>query len=730
MRSLRLALCCLLSGAWLGAEGVAFDAVVRLPDGGPAVDAQVLVLGQTGSARTGPDGRFSWVPEPRPPFQLLVILPGGVYAQPVLVEGLPRDGSPLVVTLRLAVAESVTVEAGSTPHTEAPPASAASIVLQEDLRQRRPANITEAIAALPGAGRLEDGQSAVPSLRGLARGRTLVLVDGARVSAERRAGPSATFLDPATLASVEISRGPGSVAWGSDAFGGVIHARTRDVAPGSPWAGRLEGSLGSGGPDRALSGEVGRGLADGGLVVQGRYRDFGDYGSPEGEVVDSAFRDGGVRARLHHELGPGRLGVAWQSDFGREIGKPAADAELVGSCYPLEDSNRLTLDYTGDPQGRLAQWAVTAFLGGYRLVTERDRYLTPVSPRQIGTSDVSARDFGLRTAGSGALGDWRVQGGVDVNGRFGLEAIGAEQRYAADGSLKSEVEEVSIEQASRRAIGAFVLLDGRLFPHLVLSGGLRFDAVRTRNAAGFFGDRSTHNGASSGALALVGGPLVGATLTAQASRGFRDPTLSDRYFRGVSGRGFVTGNPNLEPERSVQWDVALRRPGRVRAALYLYRYDISDLIERYRVGSDFFFRNHGRARLQGIELEAQADLGRGVSAEIGAQAARGRSLDDGTPLADIPAEGLTLTLRKAWAARGAFWARLTLRDRRDDPGPTERVIPGYGVLDLGGTFRPAKALELRLVLDNAFDHAYYETPDELGVLAPGRRASLTLTGTF
>ncbi len=729
MRNLLLAFFFLLAAPAL-APAQTFEAVVRLPDGGPAVDAQVLVLGQTGSARTGPDGRFSWVPAPRPPFQLLVILTGGVYTQPVFVKSLSVDGRPLVVWVRLAAAETVTVEAGSTPHTDAPPASAAAIVLKEDLRQRRPANLTEAIAALPGAGRLEDGQSAVPSLRGLARGRTLLLIDGARVTAERRAGPSASFLDPATLESIEISRGPGSVAWGSDAFGGVIHARTREVAPRSSWTGRASGTLGSSGPDRSVSGELGRGLADGGLVVQARYRDFDDYRGPEREVVDSGFRDAGVRARLHHELGPGRLGVSWQSDFGCDVGKPAADSDLVRSYYPSEDSNRLTLDYTGDPRGRLRQWAVTGFVGGYRLVTDRDRHATPVSPRQLGRSDVSASDYGVRAAGTGAVSGWRVQGGVELNGRFGLEALGVQQRYASDGSLESEVGEVSIEDASRRAAGAFLVLDGRLLSRLLLSGGLRFDDVRTRNQGGSFGDRATRDGASSGVLALVAGPLVGTTLTAQVSRGFRDPTLSDRYFRGVTGRGFVTGNPELEPETSLQWDLALRRPGRVRAALYLYRYLIRDLIERYRVGADFFFRNRGEALLRGIELEAQADLGLGFSAELGAQAAEGRALDDGTPLADVPAEGVTLTLRKAFGARGATWARATLRARRSDPGPTEKAIPGYGILDLGGHLRVAKRLEARVVVGNAFDHAYYETPDELGVLAPGLRASLTLAGTF
>ena len=44
----------------------------------------------------------------------------------------------------------------------------------------------------------------------------------------------------------------------------------------------------------------------------------------------------------------------------------------------------------------------------------------------------------------------------------------------------------------------------------------------------------------------------------QVARGFRDPVLSDRYFRGPSGRGFITGNPDLDPETSVQFDVGVR----------------------------------------------------------------------------------------------------------------------------------------------------------------------------
>ena len=97
-------------------------------------------------------------------------------------------------------------------------------------------------------------------MRGLARGRTLILIDGARVTSERRVGPSATYMDPSVMDSVDVARGPGSVAYGSDAFGGVISVRTRRVAPASPWAVSFSALAGAGIPETRVVRQVSKGL--------------------------------------------------------------------------------------------------------------------------------------------------------------------------------------------------------------------------------------------------------------------------------------------------------------------------------------------------------------------------------------------------------------------------------------------------------------------------------------
>jgi outer membrane receptor protein involved in Fe transport len=468
--------------------------------------------------------------------------------------------------------------------------------------------------------------------------------------------------------------------------------------------------------------EVGRGLGDGGFLVQARHRDVENYRSPSGTIAGSGGRDSGVRVHGHQEVGPGRLGVGWQSDWGRDIGKPSAEWDLAHTVYPVEDSHRLVATYEGDPAGAMARWSVDGFLGSSRLVTDRVSLSGPETSGR--RSDVRAHDYGLRASGAGAVGGVALRGGVDLNGRVDLEALDSAE---ADGGV---VELVAIADASRHDAGAWATLEGRPLSTLLVSAGLRFDHVTTRNVAGYYGDRATRHDVVSGAVALAAGPVAGMTITGQVSRGFRDPTLSERYYRGVTGRGFVTGNPDLDPERSLQYDLALRRPGRVRFGLYLYRYEIRDLVERYREGGDFFFRNRGQALLRGIELEAQAALGSDLSLELGLQAAEGRALDDDAPLSNIPAEGLTLTVRRRLGSRGAAWARVLLRDRHDQPGPVEREVPAYGVLDLGGVWRVTTFLEARVVVGNLLDKEYLGSPDELAVSAPGRSLLLTVSGAF
>src|SRR4029077_20120769 len=127
--------------------------------------------------------------------------------------------------------------------------------------------------------------------------------------------------------------------------------------------------------------------------------------------------------------------------------------------------------------------------------------------------------------------------------------------------------------------------------------------------------------------------------------------LSDRYFSGLFGRGFITGNPNLELETSDQYDIALRYTNAgFRTAFYMYNYRIKNLIEIYSVRPrQFLLRNHlAGAKLQGLELEAQVALPAGFAVALAGQIERGETVDDDKAIDDIPPESLNLQVRKGF----------------------------------------------------------------------------------
>ncbi len=468
--------------------------------------------------------------------------------------------------------------------------------------------------------------------------------------------------------------------------------------------------------------------------MQGHVRGAGDWDSPadDTEIFNSGWKDGGFLVRGSHALAAGTLTAGWQSDFGRDVERPRNNSRTVRFYYPYENSHRFTTEYELGRQGGFEAITFTGFLGTFDQRTDQDRFATATSGRSIERADVSAKDFHVKGSARHSLGPARFEFGVDVNGRFGLEALDILQAYNLAGALTSDVTNVSVDSARRTDVGAFVQAELPVATALRLSAGVRGDNVTTRNAGGFFGDRSTSNGAFSGFAAATAGPFERLTVTAQLSRGFRDPTLSDRYFRGPTGRGFVTGNPDLSPETSLQFDVTARYTlPRTQLGVSYYNYRIDDLIERYTTQTDFFFfRNRGRGDIQGFEIESHTTLGAGYSFELGFSISRGELNDDGSNLDDSSPDTFLALVRKDFGTRAYVQGRAALLAKDDRPGPSEVAAPGASIVDLSGGYRLTPQLQLRGNLRNLLDDAYYASPDPRWVWAPGRSASVTLAVQF
>jgi outer membrane receptor protein involved in Fe transport len=522
------------------------------------------------------------------------------------------------------------------------------------------------------------------------------------------------------------------VAYGSDAFGGVISVRTRRVVPGSPLAFQFSGTVGAGIPERRGAIELSKGLAQGGVIFAAHARDAGDWSSPEGEVFNSGYSDGGFLFRVQQKAGKGELNAGWQSDFGRDIERPRNNSRAVRFYYPEENSHRFTAGYEAEQVGGLNRIGLTGFLGTYDQTTDQDRLATATAGRTVERADVSANDFHVRGFGEKLFGRSRFEAGVDVNGRYGLNAIDDLITYNLAGDISSTQPHISVDTARRTDVGVYASIESAVAPAVVVSGGVRGDRVTSENSGGYFGDRSTSNSAGSGYASATLGSFRGVSFTAQIARGFRDPVLSDRYYRGPTGRGFITGNPDLNPETSVQADFGVRYVAPAfRLAAFYYHYDIHDLIERYQTQTDFFFfRNRGTARVRGFEVEAQASFPGAFTVDFAAQVAEGHALDDDAYLDDISPINLTAVARKQFGTRAFGQLRASYFSNDENFGPTERAVPGYTLVDAAAGYRLARPLELRIQARNLLNETYFASQDVRTVLAPGRSAALTATVRF
>ena len=175
--------------------------------------------------------------------------PGRVVCRPIHFATLD-EANGVTLLVEGAIAQSMDVS-GTAPAIEVSTGASTSLVNGADITLRHPVTVGEILENIPGVSVISEGQSATPAIRGLARGRTSIMVDGSRASSERRAGANASFLDPAIVERVEVARGPASVAYGSDAMGGVIAARTRGPDYARPLQVRFAGTLGGGFPRSA-----------------------------------------------------------------------------------------------------------------------------------------------------------------------------------------------------------------------------------------------------------------------------------------------------------------------------------------------------------------------------------------------------------------------------------------------------------------------------------------------
>jgi len=571
-----------------------------------------------------------------------------------------------------------------------------------DLTSVQGLDITRALERVPGVAISRNGgpgSFTAVRVRGAEGEQLLVLLDGVRMADPAAPGGGFDFgnMLPGNLSEIELLRSSNSTIWGSDAIGGVLHATTGDSTV-----------------DRSFKLEYG---SFDQLYATGRLA-FGNHWDSHASVYGGFARSNGFSAaaagnepdgfRQTEVGGKGKLELTERLRLAGNFRYAEGELEIDGFPAPnfvLADtpetqetrqlSGAVGLEYRSPSLDLDARYS--------RADTERDLFdpATGTAPAYAtnGTSDrIEAR--GRLTLGD----DWSLQAGTErLWTRFSTTFDAAKQTHST---------------------GAYAQLSyDRIW--FVVNAGIRIDEHRDFGSEWSFG--------ADGSVDVA----PGLRLHASYGEGFKAPSLFQLHSD--------FGNPVLQPERSRGADVALEygsRTDRSFITIGAFRRDTENLIGFVScfgvttgicAGRPFgTYDNIGRARAQGLEVEARTQATEGIVlglayALLDAEDRTRGSATRGNDLARRPRHALTATVDWWPEDSVKFGADLrVVSDSFDDAG-NFTPLGGYEVLTLRVSWDATDHVTLFGRVENLWDETYQTAA---GYATPGRGAYIGARARF
>lgn len=711
------------------AQGVVRGSV-RDEQGGAIAGASVVVPGTTLSTRTDQAGRFRIINVPAGTVRLLVGAIGFARADTTVAL---TGGDSTTVDVRLTFAPlslpPVDIVSNKVPHFGDRPATSVAQVTEQEIQKRAVARIDEAIEHVPGI-QFVNGQINIRGSTGYVQGlnsRVLMTVDGVPMNQGDRGGINWDLLAVDDIETVEILKGAGSSLYGSAAFGGVVNLTTREIPTGTHAHVRVSAGV---------------------------------LGDPPHDVWTFRDEDGlhgsaSFAASYGTDLFGGRIsGGQRHSDGYRE--QDQADQTHVAGKARWQPAVDMRLDVSGS-------WAV-------------DRYDVPLSwcnrgecddrgqvyqPYMIDTAESGARTDSrkgylaaqLRRTVSPTLawvarGSWLRTHFTDV--RRSATEYGLGNRFGAEGRIESHPDSIRtvlvgaeatfsdvtsdiFGSHSQSEFAAYGQSDQRIGPMRV-SGGARIDlmAVDGGSLTAFVSPRVGVTLPTDRRARDDGGGLLRASL----GRGFRAPTMAERFVHTFALGFEIVPNPTLRPEQAWSLELGHISPplfGFMRVDAAVFWTEARDLIEPQLqvVPPDTVriqLQNVVRARIAGFDASIiAAPIPQRLTATLGytyLSTERRLSGDSASgPLAFRPRHLLTIGTDYAMGAFGvgADYRFASRPERIELEGFVDDRRVAMNVLDLRGSWHHGP-VELRLLAANVLNYVYNLVPE---TLAPVRTVTLT-----
>ena len=407
------------------------------------------------------------------------------------------------------------VSALQVPRDPAVVTSAVTALDPGDLEARGLFQLRDAINEVPGViSTSTSGQLGAPGslfIRGTTTQYAQVVVDGMRLSdSNNQLGHILSAGHSYDVGGIEVLRGPQGAIYGGESVGGVL------------W---LETPHGSGSPRQSATMEAGSfdsfatyGMAQGESGPLSYYLS-GGYQTTANDAPHNHFEQQNTALRLEGKINPAwTIGTTFRASgsYGQDLDSPGTN-----HSESRIDSDMATIYATG----RISDCWTARFHAGYY---QESYHNTSIST--WGPVPAPAAYFNELQAG-GVSTDHEIKLGDKL--RLLAGAFYQQDSYQST---------ISPDQSGTR-YGFHSTLEWDVIEHLTATASLRWEDYDT------FGDKTTWRLGSIYTLAATGTTLRGGVGTS-----FRAPTYMEMF-----GSAYGPGNPGLQPESSLGWDIGIEQ---------------------------------------------------------------------------------------------------------------------------------------------------------------------------
>ncbi len=519
-----------------------------------------------------------------------------------------------------------------------------SVITSEDIAELSGAKTIADLleSKVPGIQVKNDGGQGIDriKIRGEDAFRTLVMIDGQRISEQKSMSGVPLLIDPSQVERIEVIRGPASVLYGSDAIGGAINIITKKGGKDA-FGATVSAGLDTASSGKELSGSI-YGAANGWKYrFGGAIRNADNIDTPVGEMPHTEFSSKAANAFLSYDIDPNKTVGLSLSHFDLDFMSGAISYEPEDFFVDVPEWQRTRGSIFGEFKNlteNLARLRIDAsYEKNHKLMenfVQQKGIYTPFGTTSMLMDNFADND--LYTTSVSIQSDWIVGDNhyLITGYEFSYDDLEAgSQTFGHTPSMSfmpgvgpvmgtAPYEKAQNFNGSQTRHSLFASMESTVLNDLVFNYGVRYTWVdsdmdiNTTHSLNtdFEVGKTSYDTCDGKAIFNFGATYKGfnnLSLRANWSQGYRTPLLQELFIDTSMGGELTYANPDLKPETSDNFEIGARYTNGVltvdgsvfysKADDYITTIAVGDGINRYT--------NMGEAETLGLELDASVKVG-------------------------------------------------------------------------------------------------------------------------